>query len=83
MKKAFKPQSKVYVALGLCLGQVVGYANCSNTFWSCDLGRNGGDLLCGGIFLLLQKKNCKTMWRYAQGDVISFININKYKMVEQ
>ena len=37
-------------------GQMVGNVDFSHTFWSCDLGRNGGDLLCGGILLLLGGK---------------------------
>ena len=50
--------SFVCTAFGLCLDQVVGCADWSHTFWSCDLGRNGGDLLCGGILSLLPGKRC-------------------------
>ena len=39
----------VCAAFGLCLDRVVGYAGWSHTFCSFDLGRKGGDLLCGGI----------------------------------
>ena len=44
---------------------VVGYADWSHTFWSCDLGRNGGDLLCGGKLSFLREKR----W-----DVISILS---------
>ena len=30
-------------AFGLSLDRVVGYADWSHTFWSCNLGRNGSD----------------------------------------
>ena len=30
-------------AFGLSLDRVVGYADWSHTFWSCNLGRNGND----------------------------------------
>ena len=33
----------VCFAFGLSLDRVVGYADWSHTFWSCNLGRNGSD----------------------------------------
>ena len=33
----------LYFAFGLSLDRVVGYADWSHTFWSCNLGRNGSD----------------------------------------
>ena len=74
--------SSVCAAFGLCLHQVVGYAEWSCTFWSCDLGRNGGDSLLVAYCHFYWKNPAKS-WRYAHDDVISLININKYKMVEQ
>ena len=38
-------------AFGLSLDRDVGYADWSHTFWSCNLGRNGSDWLCNGIFV--------------------------------
>ena len=38
-------------AFGVSLGRVVGYADWSHTFCSCNLGRNGSDKLCDGIFV--------------------------------
>ena len=72
----------VCATFGLCLDRVVGYADCSHTFWGCDLGRNGGDLLCGGILSLLREKRCDAV-ALCHDDVMSLININKYKMVGQ
>ena len=36
-----------------------------------------------GIFCHFYGKSCATSWRYVHVDVMSHININKYKMVEQ
>ena len=39
----------IHKPLCLCLDRDAGYADWSHSFYSGDLGRNGGDLLCGGI----------------------------------
>ena len=58
MKHVFLPHRLVcfgslvlFFAFGLSLDQVVGYSDWSHTFWSCNLGRNGSDCLCDGIFV--------------------------------
>ena len=33
----------VCFVFGLSLDRIVGYADWSHTFWSCNLGRNGSD----------------------------------------
>ena len=43
--------SSCFFAFGLSVDQVVGYSDWSHTFWSCNLGRNGSDCLCDGIFV--------------------------------
>ena len=43
------PFNRKLFTFGLCLGRVVGLADWPHTFYSGDIGRNGGHLLCGGI----------------------------------
>ena len=48
-------------AFGLSLDLVVGYADWSHTFWSCNLGRNGSDnFVMAYSSLLREKKNFAT-----------------------
>ena len=61
MKHVFLPHKLVCgklmcFAFGLSLDLVVGYADWSHTFWSCNLGRNGSDNFVMAYSSLLREK---------------------------